>query len=112
MRTQAHALAREFGELIARPDGGRDELTSVGFALRMNNLKIASSVLAVDIVTRALRICGTAGYRNDSRFSLTRHLRDAHSAALMIGNDRMHQANGSILLVYKDDFGQAAGGAG
>jgi acyl-CoA dehydrogenase len=63
----------------------------------------------VDIVTRALRICGTAGYRNDSTFSLTRHLRDAHSAALIIGNDRMHLANSSLLLVYKDDFGQMGG---
>ena len=69
----------------------------------MNALKIGSSELVVDIVTRALRITGTSGYRNDSKISLTRHLRDAHSAALMIGNDRMHGANAAMLLVHKDD---------
>jgi acyl-CoA dehydrogenase len=75
----------------------------VGYALKMNALKIGSSELVVDIVTRALRITGTSGYRNDSKISLTRHLRDAHSAALMIGNDRMHGSNAAMLLVYKDD---------
>ncbi|HVU04980.1 MAG TPA: acyl-CoA dehydrogenase family protein [Polyangiaceae bacterium] len=103
MRTQIRDLAREFDSLASRPDRGKSVLTSVGYALRMNALKISSSELVVDIVTRALRIVGTSGYRNDSRYSLTRHLRDAHSAALMIGNERMHGANAALLLVHKDD---------
>jgi len=58
--------------------------------------------MVVDIVTRAMRVCGTAAYRNDHKLSLTRHLRDAHSAALMISNDRIHTANAGLHLVYKD----------
>ena len=80
-----------------------DALSSMGFALRMNNLKISVSQLAVDIVGRALGVCGISGYRNDSKFSLGRHLRDAHGAALMVANDRIYGANASILLVHKDD---------
>jgi len=43
----------------------------------------------VDIVGRAMLICGIAGYRNDSKFSLARQLRDAYGAALMVNNDRI-----------------------
>jgi len=103
MRLQVHALAQDFDGLDTTPDHGRDELSSVGFALKMNNLKVSSSRLVVDIVTQALRICGTAGYRNDSRFSVVRHLRDAHSAALMISNDRILSSSGPLHLVHKDE---------
>jgi acyl-CoA dehydrogenase len=48
-------------------------------------------------------ICGMAGYKNDSPYSLGRHLRDAYGAALMINNDRIYGANASLLLVHKDD---------
>jgi acyl-CoA dehydrogenase len=102
MRLQVSALAQAFDELTARPDGGPEELSSLAFALRMNNLKITSSHLVVEIVTQALRICGTAGYRNDTKFSLGRQLRDAHSAALMIGNDRIQAGSANLLLVNKD----------
>ena len=68
----------------------------------MNNLKVASSTLAAQIVHQAMLICGIMGYKNDSKFSLGRHLRDVHSAALMIGNDRIHAKSASMLLVSKD----------
>jgi acyl-CoA dehydrogenase len=92
------ACERAFGS----PEG-REVIQTMGFALRMNNTKIAASELAVDIVQKALRICGIMGYKNDTKFSLGRHLRDAHSAALMIGNDRIYAKNASLLLVHKDD---------
>jgi acyl-CoA dehydrogenase len=60
-----------------------------GFAIRVNNLKIASSQLVIDVVGRAMLICGIAGYRNDSKASLGRHLRDAYGASLMVNNDRI-----------------------
>ena len=52
----------------------------------------------VDVVGRALLICGIAGYRNDSKFSLCRHLRDAYGAALMVNNDRILKLNATMLL--------------
>jgi acyl-CoA dehydrogenase len=38
---------------------------------------------------RAMRACGLSGYRNDSEFSIGRHLRDVLSAPIMINNDRI-----------------------
>ena len=50
----------------------------------MNNLKISVSDGVVQVIQQALMICGIAGYRNDSPYSVGRHLRDALSAALMV----------------------------
>jgi acyl-CoA dehydrogenase len=83
--------------------GDPESLGSLGFAIRMNNVKASSSRMAPAIVTRALTVCGISGYRCDSPYSLGRHLRDAHSAALMISNDRVLSANAAMLLVHKDD---------
>jgi acyl-CoA dehydrogenase len=80
-----------------------ETLGGFGFAIRMNNLKTSASRLAPDIVTRALGVCGIVGYKNDSRFAVGRHLRDAHSAALMIANDRILSANAALLLVHKEE---------
>ena len=37
----------------------------------------------------AMRACGLSGYRNDSEFSVGRHLRDILSSPVMISNDRI-----------------------
>ena len=80
-----------------------EQLTSMGFALRMNSLKVSASTLVVEVVSRALTICGIAGYLEDSPLSLGRRLRDAHGAALMVNNDRILGANAQMLLVHKGD---------
>jgi acyl-CoA dehydrogenase len=80
-----------------------EALAGLGFAIRMNNLKTSASRMAPDIVGRALGVCGVAGYRYDSPYTVGRHLRDAHSAALMIGNDRVLAANAAMLLMHKED---------
>jgi acyl-CoA dehydrogenase len=94
-------LAREFDVLEAQPEG-RQELLSIGWALKMNNLKINASETAPQIVHRALQITGILGYKNDSKFSLGRHYRDTLSASLMISNDRIASKSASMLLVFKD----------
>jgi acyl-CoA dehydrogenase len=83
-------------------DDGREELLGIGWALRLNNLKVACSEAAPQIVQRALQIVGILGYKNDSPFSLGRQLRDALSGSLMISNDRINAKSASMLLVYKD----------
>ncbi len=103
MRVQVREWARRYDEMIARSDGGAEELSSVACAVQLNHLKLSASRLVAEICTMALRITGTTGYRNDSPYSVTRHLRDAHSAALMIGNERIHAANGALQMVYRDD---------
>lgn len=98
MRDSVYEAARTYEELeYSNPE----KLSSMGYALRINNLKLSVSERLVDMVTSALRICGIMAYKNDSEFSLGRHLRDAHSAALMINNDRIRATNASILLVHK-----------
>jgi acyl-CoA dehydrogenase len=102
MRANVHDVAAECEALMNRSDQGTESLTSIGFGLRFNNLKVSTSQLAVQIANQAMLICGINGYKNDSPFSVARHLRDAHSAALMVANDRILATNASILLVLKD----------
>jgi acyl-CoA dehydrogenase len=98
-RANVEDSADEYQRKLAEPEG----LSSIGFALRMNNLKVSASQLVVEIVSAALQIVGITGYRLDSKYTLGRHLRDAYGAALMVNNDRILGANASMLLVLKDD---------
>ncbi len=82
-----------------------DRLSSMGFAVAMNNVKIASSEMILPVIHQALRICGIMGYKNGTPFSLGRHLRDAHSAELMISNDRILGNTATMLLVHKQETG-------
>jgi acyl-CoA dehydrogenase len=80
----------------------RETLRTMGVALRFNNLKLAASQQAPRICASALEVTGIMGFRNDTPFSVGRHLRDAMSAPLMIANERIHQTNASLLLIAKD----------
>ena len=102
MRHNWLALATEFDELEARGPQAAQELLSIGWALKLNNLKISASEAAPQIVHQALQITGILGYKNDSPFSLGRQYRDVLSAALMISNDRIASKNASMLLIFKD----------
>jgi acyl-CoA dehydrogenase len=79
-----------------------EELGTIAAAVRFNNLKIAASEQAARICLAALHVSGIAGYRNDTPYSVGRHIRDSLSAALMIGNDRIHETNARLLLLAKD----------
>jgi acyl-CoA dehydrogenase len=105
MRHNWMTLANEFDEIAfsERVERQSQELTTVGWALKMNNLKISSSEMAPQIVHKALQIIGILGYKNDSPFSVGRHYRDVLSASLMVANDRILARNASMLLVFKDD---------
>jgi acyl-CoA dehydrogenase len=100
MRHNIAALAGEYHNLLT----GNDPVAfrSFGFAIRTNNLKLSCSQQVVEIVNRAMLICGLASYRNDSKYSLTRQLRDAYGAALMVNNDRIMKLNATLLLAYKE----------
>jgi acyl-CoA dehydrogenase len=103
MRSTVDASAAEYQRLtIGADEDCRTSLNSVGFAISANNLKLAASELVVEIVMKALSTCGIAGYKIDSPYSVERHLRDALSAGLMIGNDRLRSANAALLLVQKE----------
>jgi acyl-CoA dehydrogenase len=42
------------------------------------------------------------GYKNDTDFSVGRHVRDVLSAPLMVANERIHETNARFLLIAKD----------
>lgn len=102
LRNDVAAMAAEFDEIMASPDG-MDQLLTMGWALKMNNLKVSASEQAPAIVHQALQIVGIGGYKNDSKYSVGRNYRDALSAALMISNDRIFTKTAAMLLVYKDE---------
>jgi acyl-CoA dehydrogenase len=80
-----------------------DQLSSMAFSIAMNNVKLASSETILVIINQAMIICGIMGYKNGTPYSLGRHLRDAHSAQLMISNDRILGNTSTMLLVQKPD---------
>ncbi|MBB3265882.1 acyl-CoA dehydrogenase [Azospirillum sp. OGB3] len=92
------ALAR-FEEAAEDPD----RLTALGFAVAMNTLKTEAAEMVVRIVGQAMLVGGLSAYRNDSPHSLGRHLRDAHSAPLMINNDRILGNTANLLLAHRDN---------
>lgn len=103
------ALYQQFANLVhgaaAQFDREADDVdatSSIRFAIEMNSLKLSASNLVVDIVSRALLICGIAGYREDSPYRMGRLLRDSFGAALMVNNDRIITNNAQLLLVHKD----------
>ena len=102
MRANLHEVLGEYAQLLLLQDNREDALSNIGFTIKLNNVKIRSSQLVVQIVQQALQICGMAGYAEDGPFSVARHLRDAYSASLMISNDRLALTNSALLLVYKD----------
>lgn len=79
-----------------------EALGSMRFAVTLNGLKVSASTLVVDIVSRCMGICGMAGYRIDSEYSLGRLLRDAHGAALMVNNDRINGNTAQMLMASKE----------
>jgi acyl-CoA dehydrogenase len=97
-RSLVKAATAEYVEALA----DRERLSTMGYAVRINNVKLATSEAVVDVCNGALRICGFQGYKNGSPYSVGRQLRDAHSAAIMIANDRVLATNASLLLVHRE----------
>ncbi|MBV8988121.1 MAG: acyl-CoA/acyl-ACP dehydrogenase [Solirubrobacterales bacterium] len=100
LRAEIDSALRDF--VVASEEPGRERLSTLAAALRFNNLKIAASEHAADICRGALDVCGIMGFKNDTPFSVGRHLRDTMSAALMIANERIHETNAGLLLIAKE----------
>jgi len=99
LRAEVHSGLREFVEASAED---RSRLSEMATILRFNNLKIAASEQAPRVCQGALGVCGIVGFKNDTPFSVGRHLRDTMSACLMVANERIHQTNASLLLIAKE----------
>jgi acyl-CoA dehydrogenase len=99
MRHNWESCASEFDAL----GDDRSPLDGMGWALKMNQLKMSCSEMAPKIVHEALQIIGIMAYKNDTKLSVGRHYRDVLSAALMVSNERIAGKSASMLLVFKDD---------
>ena len=100
MRSGLHLALADYQRLLV--EGDPEAFSNFSFAIRINNLKISCSNQVVDIVSRAMLICGIAGYKNDSKLSLGRHLRDAYGASLMVNNDRILGQNATMQIGQRD----------
>ncbi len=100
LRAEVDLALREFCE--ASDDAGRERLSEMASILRFNNLKLATSEQAPRVCQGALGICGIMGFKNDTPFSVGRHLRDTMSAVLMVANERIHKTNAGLLLIAKE----------
>jgi len=77
----------------------------MALAVAMNSLKYDVSESCLKVVHHALVICGMAGYKNGTEYSVGRHLRDIYSAQLMISNDRVVMTTGALLLAQRSEIG-------
>ena len=100
LRAEVGSGLRDFAE--ASSDTDRERLVTMAMILRFNNLKLAASEQAPRICQGALGVTGIVGFKNDTPFSVGRHLRDTMSACLMVANERIHQTNASLLLIAKE----------
>lgn len=101
MRSGVQQTVAEYNQMLADDVPGSFS-SNFGFSLKINNLKVTASQLVVDIVSKAMIICGIAGYRNDSKTTLGRHLRDAYGAAIMVNNDRILGQSSIMQIVQRD----------
>jgi acyl-CoA dehydrogenase len=100
MKQMLSGSLRRYETALAEPD----KLASLSFAFDMNGLKTNISQMAVQTIQHAMMVCGLAGYRNDSPFSLGRHLRDVHSAVLMVNNDRIFANMANLMPGLSDEL--------
>jgi acyl-CoA dehydrogenase len=98
LRSTVHSALDAF--LAADED--HECLSTMAIALQFNNLKLAASEQAPRVCQSAMAVGGIVAFKNDTPFSVGRHLRDSMSAALMVANDRIHQTNAGLLLIAKE----------
>jgi acyl-CoA dehydrogenase len=101
--TIADALQR-WAAMRAAPE----RAATVSFSLAMNALKVSVSTTALQVVEDCLMICGLQGYKNTGPYGLGRHLRDIHSARLMISNDRIMAGAGQMMLIQRSPVARKA----
>jgi acyl-CoA dehydrogenase len=99
LRAEVSLALEEYCKLIG---SDRAKLSEMATILRFNNLKIAASEQAPKVCQGAMAVGGIVAYKNDTPFSVGRHLRDSMSACLMVANERIHKTDASLLLIAKE----------
>lgn len=73
----------------------------LGLLAEVNALKVTMSELALEVVQQAMMICGLAGYKYGTPYSIGRHFRDLQSAPLMVSNDRIVLNTSTLLIAQR-----------
>jgi acyl-CoA dehydrogenase len=97
------AEARVRDALISHERSG--SMASFAETASINTVKTGTSEACLAVAEEAMLVCGFAGYSNEGRFSISRHLRDLHSARLMVHNDRIRDNTARLLLMQTPRFG-------
>ena len=100
MRAGVQQCVADYRQRLLSND--EEAFSDYGFNLRMSNLKVRTSELVIEVVSKAMMICGIAAYRNDSKLTLNRHLRDAYGAALMVNNDRILGQSAQMQIMQRE----------
>ncbi|MBP1162145.1 acyl-CoA dehydrogenase [Rhodococcus sp. PvR044] len=74
-------------------------MSTVGVLLEFSAVKASASTLLIDLVGRALTICGLTGSLPGHEPAMSRHLRDAYGTAVMISNDRILNHDSQLALM-------------
>ena len=90
---------------LALLEWGAGQDGSFAESASINMVKTAVSETCLAVVQEAMLVCGFAGYSNDGPYSLSRHLRDLHSARLMIHNDRIRDNTARLLMLQNPVLG-------
>ena len=99
MRAGLYVVIDEYQESLVA--GDMSVCSEFGTSIRINNVKLRCSELVVEVVSKALVIVGISGYKNDSSSSLSRHLRDAFGASIMVNNDRIRNHNSTMQIMVR-----------
>lgn len=98
-----HALGSA-RDVVSEEDAGWP--TGLVRATTLNMLKHDISEMCHTAVLEAMLICGMAGYKNGTEYSVGRNLRDVLSAQLMINNDRIATNTGVMLVGQRSALGK------
>ena len=79
-----------------------EALRDFGFAIRTNNLKLSCSQLVVDIVGRAMLICGIAGLPQRLQVHARPPPARRQGAGLMVNNDRILGQNATMQIGLRE----------
>ncbi|ABO57739.1 MULTISPECIES: acyl-CoA dehydrogenase family protein [Burkholderia] len=96
MQARVDSVLRLYGCASARSWSA-----GMAWAAEVNTLKTYVSTAALEVVQQAMMICGMAGYKNGTPYSVGRHLRDLQAAPLMISNDRIAANTSNLLLALR-----------
>ncbi|MFC0105794.1 acyl-CoA dehydrogenase family protein [Kibdelosporangium aridum] len=95
-----HALIQHATDVLA---AGVADISTPRVQLLLNAVKLTASKECVAVVDDLIELTGLRhGYLCDSALKLERALRDLRSASLNYGNDRLHAADGALVLMDRD----------